>query len=183
MMRFKTYLFEGRRLFRFDDLKDGKQIIPKPQKYAFDSDGSGSGNIDKYDPPKDATIKTGLFADEYHRVLPYATPRSTRFIVTGQRTKKSKPTIHFDKKDKDKIMSHVTSLSQYGEQQGFKKTKTDEFFREGDKTPRPMSQKIIKNPLEHISKHYEIKFVDDLDDHKAKLDANKTHYEAEGEFD
>lgn len=184
MKSFKQYLSEARRgrLFRFDDTR----LKPKAQTYAFSPDKSGSGNIENqagWIPPESWTRETGLFAGQYHHVLSYAVPRSTRWIVTGKRTKDTKPTIHFAEEDRDDIKAHRPTISQYNVRQGFKQTQSGEFFAPGEVAPSPISQETIENPLEHIKKHYNVKFVDDLDHQKRLLDLKGIGHNYEGTFE
>lgn len=180
MKSFKQYIFESGRLFRLDN----KLLIPKTHTYAFSPDKTTSGNVEGWNQiPPTWERKTGLFAGHYHHVITYAVPRDTRWIVTGKRTKDEKPTVHFDLFDKQDIESHRPVLSQYNVRQGFERTAGGEFFAQGEKAPRPISQRVIDNPLEHIGKHYNIKFIPDLDDFKSRLDSKGTHHNFEGNFE
>ncbi len=183
MKSFKQYITEAGKLYRFDD----KKLIPKAQTYAFSPDDTGSGNVKNnvgWIPPESWERKKGLFAGHYHNVLAYAVPRATRWVVTGRRTKDTKPTIHFSESDREAIMSHKPTVSQYNVRQGFKKSQDGiEYFVQGDKAPSPISQKTIKNPLEHIQKHYDVKFVPDLDSHKRGLEVRGIGHNFEGEFE
>ena len=173
---FRQHLSESGKLYRFDD----RQLIPKAQEYAFAPDNTGSGNVIGWDPPADWTRRTGLFSGKYHHVLTYAVPRNTRWIVTGKRTKDSKPVVYFDNNDRDAIATHRPVLSQYNRRQGFVRTAGAEYFAPGGRAPRPISQRVLKNPLEEIGKHFTIQFVPDLDRHKETLEARGVNYSAEG---
>lgn len=181
MKSFKQYITEAGKLYRFDD----KQIIPSAQDYATSPEGTESGRVTPYwQPPSNWKRSKGLFAGKYHDVLPYAVPRATRWIITGKRTKDTKPTIYFSESDREAIMSHKPTVSQYNVRQGFKKSQDGiEYFVQGDKAPSPISQKTIENPLEHIQKHYNVKFVPDLDSHKRGLEMRGIDHNFEGEFE
>ena len=179
MKSFLQYITEGGKVYRFDD----NPITPKAQTYAFYPDGTGSGNISKWKPPSDWSQETGLFAGQYHHVLPYAVPRDTRWIVTGSRTEDTKPTIFFSESDKERIKAHTSTLSVYNRRQGFQKTLRGERFAPGDVAPKPLSQTQITDPLSHIEKHYDIQFVSDLDAHKKELESKGIHHAAEGNFE
>jgi hypothetical protein len=183
MKSFKQYLSEAGKLYRFDD----KILKPKAQTYAFSRDDTGSVNVENnvgWVPPEDWEIKKGLFAGQYHHVLSYAVPRSTRWIVTGKRTKNEKPTIHFTEDDREAINAHRPTISQYNVRQGFKRSNPNvgEYFAQTDNAPSPISQKTIEDPIEHIKKHFNVIFVPDLDRHKRDLDARGINYNAEGDF-
>ncbi len=182
MKTFRQYLNEAGRLFRFDD----KSVAPKAQTYAFSPENLGSGNVQNtagWTPPESWTREKGLFAGKYHDVLPYAVPRSTRWIKTGKRTKDTKPTIHFSEEDREAIEAHRPTISKYNIRQGFKQTQPGEFFAPGEVAPSLISQETIENPLEHIKKHYNIKFVDDLDHQKRLLDLKGIGHNFEGTFE
>jgi len=176
MKSFLQYITESGRLYRFDD----KQVIPKAHEYAISPDGSESGNVAGWNPPADWSRRTGLFTGKLHHVLPFAVPRATRWITTGARTKKSKPTVYFDKADREAIQSHRPVLSQYNVRQGFQQTVGGEYFAPGERAPSPVSQRVIENPLEEISKHYAVKFVSNLARHKETMDSSGLNYSAEG---
>lgn len=180
MLSFKHYLNESGKLYRIDD----QPIIPKAHTYAFSPDNEGSGNIEKWNPPSDWQKRTGLFSGQYHQVLAYAVPRQTRWLVTGKRTKTEKPTIHFSESDREAIEKHRPQISQYNIRQGFTRLPTGfEYFAQGDTAPNPISRKIIENPLEHIQKHYNVKFVKDLDDTRKDFLARRVYHNAEGHFE
>jgi hypothetical protein len=182
MKSFKQFIIESGRLFRFDD----KPIIPKAQTYAVSPDNTGSGNVEfnrGWEPPANWERKTGLYAGQYHHVLTYAVPRETRWIVTGKKTKDKNPTVYFDTNSRKAIEAHRPTISQYNVRQGFKRTAGGEFFAQGEKAPAPISQTVIDNPLEHIKKHFDVKFIPDLQDFKSKLDSEGTHHTAEGNFE
>jgi hypothetical protein len=182
MKSFKTFLNEGGRLYRVDD----RLLIPKAQTYAFSPDNTGSGNVEfnrGWKPPSSWERKTGLFTGHYHHVLTYAVPRETRWIVTGKKTKNENPTVHFDIEDKEAIESHRPTLSQYNVRQGFVPTAGGEFFAQGEKAPTPISQTTIDNPLEHIGKHFNVKFVKDLSDFRNRLNFKGIHHTFEGNFE
>lgn len=181
MKSFKQFIIESGRLFRFDD----KLLIPKAQTYAVSPDNTESGNVEfnrEWEPPANWERKTGLYAGQYHHVLTYAVPRETRWIVTGKKTKDKNPTIYFHTDDRESIEAHRPTISQYNVRQGFKRTAGGEFFAQGEKAPPPISQTVIDNPLEHIKKHFDVKFVPNLKDLKSRLDSEGTHHTAEGDF-
>jgi hypothetical protein len=173
---FLQFITESGKLYRFDD----RQLTPKAQEYAFSPDNTGSGNVSGWEPPADWTRRTGLFTGKYHHVLTYAVPRSTRWITTGKRTKDSKPVVYFDESDRDAIAAHRPVLSQYNRRQGFARTLGSEYFAAGERAPSPVSQRVLENPLEEIGKHFTVKFVRDLDQHKSALDSEGVNYNAEG---
>ena len=183
MISFKQYISEAGKLYRFDDEK----LIPKAQEYVFSPDGTGSGNVENnagWVPPEDWERKKGLFAGQYHHVLSYAVPRSTRWLVTGKRTKEEKPTIHFSEDDREAINAHRPTISQYNVRQGFKRSQSGgEYFAQADTAPSPISQKTIENPLEHIKQHFNVKFVPDLDRHKRDLEVRGIGHNFEGSFE
>jgi hypothetical protein len=184
MKSFRQYLLEAGKLFRFD----AEPIIPKAHNYVFSPDNTGSGNAEMnrnsgWNPPSDWQERTGMFAGQYHHVLPYAVPRETRWIVTGKRGKNEKPTIHFDEGDKERIESNRPTLSQYRRKDGFIKTAGGEFFAQGENAPKPISQRVIENPLDHIRQHYNIKFVKNLGDTKKQLESDGIDHSAEGNFE
>jgi hypothetical protein len=183
MKSFRQYISEAGKLYRFDD----KMIKPKAQTYAFSPDGTGSGNVENnagWVPPEDWERKKGLFAGQYHHVLSYAVPRSTRWLVTGKRTKEEKPTIHLSEDDREAINAHRPTISQYNVRQGFKKSQANggEYFAQADTAPSPISQKTIEDPLEHIKQHFNVNFVPDLDLHRKNLLAQNIHHNSEGDF-
>ena len=177
MKSFLQHITESGKLYRFDD----RQVTPKAQEYAISPDGSESGNATTgWNPPADWTRRTGLFTGTLHHVLPFAVPRATRWITTGARTKNSKPTVYFDEADREAIQSHRPVLSQYNVRQGFQQTVGGEYFAPGEHAPSPVSQRVIENPLEEISKHYAVKFVSNLARHKETMDSWGLNYTAEG---
>lgn len=182
MKSFKQHIQESGRLFRFDD----KPVIPKAQRYVFAPDNTGSGNVENnrgWEPPSDWQKKTGLFAGQYHHVLTYAVPRETRWIVTGKKGKNENPTVHFDVNDREDILSHRPVLSQYNTRQGFERTAGGEFFAQGETAPKPISQRVIEDPLNHIKQHFNVKFVRDLDDFRNRLNFKGIHHTFEGNFE
>jgi len=193
MKSFKQYLNEARRMFRFDDLPaDSKPFVPKSKRYGFvrQGDNIGSGSVEGWgDYPKgpDYHEKTGVFAADYSSALPYALPRDTRWIMHGNRTKTEKPTLILHSGDLPKIKKHTTVKTEYRKRpQGFAPTSLDnasgEHFSEREISPTPISQTKHSNVLDMISKHYNVRFVDDLSKTKRELETSKIPHNAEGDF-
>jgi len=182
MRSFKEYITEaGMHLYRFDP----PDTTPEVHTYATNRNRTVSVNVETGSEDVDPGLKdriTGLFAGQYHHALPYAVPRNVRWIVTGKKTKDENPTIHFSIDDKEAIELYRPILSKYNVRQGFERL-SGEHFKETEKAPTPISQTtIVDNPLTLIEKHYNIKFVKNLDDLKQQLNDNNIKHTAQGTF-
>jgi len=179
MKLFKEYLAEAGRLVRFDD----RGRTPEPAEFAFSPDGSGSGRVTpEWTPPANWKRDTGLFAGTIGHAAPYAAPRKTRWITTGTREGNRKPTIWFQKGDRDSIKKHISTMSQYNRRQGFKETLGGEVFRSGQNAPKAIDTTDITNPLKFIKNHYRVRFIDNLDYKIKNLLKRGIHHGAEGDF-
>jgi hypothetical protein len=190
MISFLQYLFETKRLVRFDDLPaNSKPFVPRTRRYGFVGQGDkiASGSAEEWgDYPKgsDYREKTGLFAADYSSALPYALPRDTRWIKHGKRTKTEKPTLIMHSRDLPKIKKHITVKTEYRKRpQGFTPTRvgfSGEHFSERQISPTPIAQTKHSNVLDMISKHYNIRFVDNLNKTKRELETSNVKHTAEG---
>jgi len=130
--------------------------------YHSSPDGSSSGQFGPGEKiPEGWKSKTGLFAGEAAHVAPYAAPRGTSF-VTHAGENGEKPTLVFGEQDKEKIQSHKPTLTSFSAD-GFQRTAGGEHF--SPQPGKPVSQTKINNPIEHMSQHYNVKFVPDLKTH------------------
>ena len=130
--------------------------------YHSSPDGSSSGQFGPGEKiPEGWKSKTGLFAGEAAHVAPYAAPRGTSF-ATHAGENGEKPTLVFGEQDKEKIQSHKPTLTSFSAD-GFQRTAGGEHF--SPQPGKPVSQTKINNPIEHMSQHYNVKFVPDLKTH------------------
>lgn len=160
MKSFKTYLTETRRVFRVDQrrLKPGK----KARRYDFDPENNSgpAGTVDG----DNITRTRGLFAARKDEMVPYVGGRDVPFAwVQPSGGKNRRGTVYYSQDSKEIIQSRRPVVTGYStEHQGFKKISTGEYFRPGQRVPRPTSQETIHNPIEYMQKHVNVKFVPNL---------------------
>ena len=154
---------------KIDDFSSGLRT------YHHTPDWKTSGTFEKEsDAPPDWGKSTGLFAGQLRNIIPYATPRDTRWIVTWDNPR---PTVTFDQKDKVKIMGYRPYLSKFPAS-GFNQVPSGEFF---SKTPPTANkQEVIRNPIKFIQKWYNVNFVPDIQEFANQLKSQNIQFDAEG---
>ena len=167
MKSFKQYILEqneGVNLYRYDT----EELSPKTKGFDFDDDYNSSSEGEM----KGKIVnRKGLFAAPIHEAVPYVAGRKTPFIFTIPAGSK-RGTIYFEKRNKKQIESQRPIEHQFHSSQGFKQIPTGEYFAETETTPTPRSKRVVKNPLELIGEHHEIKWVDSLDPVRRKYEKN-----------
>lgn len=148
---------------------------PGLKNYWFDPKGTGSGGTEMPGWNK----RTGLFAGKLKDVIPYATPRNTRWMVLNAESKR--PTVIFDVKDKPTIVNHRPFLSKFPSQDFEFLPSSGEYFSE--KPPSAIRQEKIRNPLAFINQWYNIQFVPDIESAAQELLRKGIHFNAEGLYD
>jgi len=163
MKTFIEYLLEAKRVFRVDQggIRPGK----KARRYDFDpQNNSGvAGSI----PGDNTTRMRGLFAAKKDEMIPYVGGRDVPFAwvqpVRGNRKGRIRGTVYYPASSEEEIKKRRPSVTSYStEKQGFKQISTGEYFRPGQRVPRPTSTETIQNPLEYMRKHVNVKFVPNL---------------------
>jgi len=143
--------------------------------YYRSPDWSSSGSFSNQENiPKDWLKEVGLFGGKLKNIIPYATPRNVRWIVTKDL---SRPTVIFAEKDKQAITSYRPYLSKFS-QSSFTQQSNGEFFSHDPK--QAMKQEMIRNPLRFMQKWYNVKFVPNLDDYAKQLKSQDINFDSEG---
>ena len=158
MKSFKQYISEqqeGIDLFRYDT----EELSPKTKGFDFDKEYN-SGSEGKMT-GKEIINRKGLFAAPIHEAVPYVAGRNTPFIFAIP-VGSERGTVYFERRDKKQIESQRPIEHQFHSSQGFRQIPTGEYFAETETTPTPRSKRVVKNPLELIGQHHEIRWVDSL---------------------
>jgi hypothetical protein len=164
MKSFQEYLLEVKRVFRADP----RQIRPgkKARRYDFDPFGNSApaGSL----PSEEMTRQRGLFAAPKDEMVPYLAGRDISFAyVQPTRTKNKRGfqrgTVYYSDANREKVQSRRPVVTGYStKKQGFKKIGSGEYFRPGQRVPRPTSREEIQDPIAYMQKYVNVKFVPDL---------------------
>lgn len=174
MLNFKAW-YENQFVYRIDKdpIKDFSLAL---KTYHRSPDWSSSGTFDdKEKIPSDWVPEKGLFAGDMKSIIPYATPRDTKWIVTYETP--HRPTVFFNQSDRQNIRNYRPYLSKFTSA-AFTKVPSGEFFSSDPKSP--VAQQLIRKPKSFIERWYEVNFVPNLEQLAKSLRAQKIHFDSEG---
>jgi hypothetical protein len=174
MLDFKKW-YENEFVYRID--KDPiKDFSSSLKTYYRSPDWGSSGTFGSEEKiPSDWQKETGLFAGNLKQVIPYATPRDTKWLVTYEDPKR--PTVIFNQRDRGNILSYRPHLSKFSASK-FIKVPSGEFFSTDPKAA--LKQEIVRNPLKFMKKWYNVLFVPDLEQTAKDLRSKNIHFDSEG---
>ena len=174
MKSFKEYLLEAKRVFRVDQrrIKPGK----KARRYDFDDLGNSApaGSL----PAEEVTRQRGLFAATKDEMVPYVGGRDVSFAWVQPLRQNNKGgvrrgTVYYSDANRERVQSSRPVVTGYStKKQGFKKISTGEYFRAGQRVPRPVSREEIQDPIAYMQKYVNVKFVPNLGKVAATLHKN-----------